>query len=139
MQSDLPPNLLLGMGEAARRRIFASESSGQARVNQLFREVQRRIVDRQTVLTVAQQADAPKRVRDARRVLGKEGILILGHERHHREIATALDLPVSGKGEWVAVRVRPVETGDWRPCFITDQGRWAIAVDDDPVAVAPEC
>ena len=66
LQTDLPRNLLLEMDSDARQRIFAFPRSGQARVNQLFREVQGRVVGRQTVLTVAQQDDAPKRARDAR-------------------------------------------------------------------------
>src|SRR4051812_18145145 len=51
--------------------------SGQKRVDQLFRDVQGRIVGRQVVLTVAQQDDAPKRARAARLDLQPEGILVL--------------------------------------------------------------
>lgn len=71
LQVDLPHNLLLNLDMDARGRILSPNLSGQKRVDQLFREVQGSIVGRETVLTVAQQDDAPKRVRDAGRHLGQ--------------------------------------------------------------------
>ncbi len=134
LQQDLPRNLLLHMDSGIRGRILAPELSGQRRVDQLFREVQGQIVGRQTVLTVAQQDDAPKRVRDARKALRKEGIVILGHQDAHPSIAEALELPLPVKGEWIAVRITPVSETDTRP-FIDIQGRrWAKAHGGDPSA-----
>jgi hypothetical protein len=102
--AELPENLLLHLPERDRDRIF-SHRAGQARVNELFRIVQRRIVSRTAVLTVAQQKDAPKRVRDARRHLRREGTIILGHQGDHPRIAQTLRLPKPAKGEWVSIRV----------------------------------
>lgn len=138
LQVDLPRNLLLHLHADARGRIFSFPRSGQARVDQLFREVQGQIVGRQVVLTVAQQDDAPKRARDARVHLRGEGILVLGHQDSHPRVAAALQLPVPVKGEWIAVRVTPVERADTRPYFTAGEQRWAKANADDQVVAAPE-
>ena len=62
------------MSEDKRRRILLN-NSGQERVNALLREIQREIIDRATMVTVARQKDPMKRVRDARlpEHLGGEG------------------------------------------------------------------
>ncbi|MBW9205376.1 hypothetical protein KV097_05410 [Mumia sp. zg.B17] len=137
LQIDLPRNLLLHMDPVARDRIFSFPRSGQARVDQLFREVPDSIVSRRVVLTVAQQDDAPKRARDARLNLRGEGILVLGHQESHPHIARALELPVPVKGEWIATRVVPVETTDTRPFFSVAEQRWARALPDEPIVPAP--
>lgn len=137
VQADLPRNLLLQMNAAARERIFSHPRSGQARVDQLFREVQGTIVSRQMVLTVAQQDDAPKRARDARLHLRGEGLLLLGHQESHPRIASVLELPVPVKGEWIAVRVVPVEHTDTRRFFTVEGQRWAKAASDEPITPAP--
>lgn len=100
----LPENLLLHLPERVRDAIFTAPT-GQTRVDELFRRVQERIVSRTAVLTVAQQKDAPKRVRDARKHLRPEGTIILGHQGDHPRIALGLDLPIPSKGEWVSARV----------------------------------
>ena len=137
LQTDLPRNLLLHLNPDARGRILSPKLSGQKRVDQLFREAQGQIVGRETVLTVAQQDDAPKRARDARIPLREEGIVIIGHQGAHKTIAEELDLPVPVKGEWLAVRIIPVSETDSRP-FVTMHGeRWARAHDDEPVVAVP--
>ncbi|GAA1807305.1 hypothetical protein GCM10009795_060630 [Nocardioides hankookensis] len=138
LQQDLPRNLLLHMEPAVRDRIFSFPRSGQARVNQLFREVRESIVSRQMVLTVAQQDDAPKRARDARLKLQNEGLLVLGHQETHPRVAAALGLPVPVKGEWISVRVVPVEPTDSRPFFSVAEQRWARSHRDEPVTPAPK-
>ncbi|UGT66109.1 restriction endonuclease [Nocardia gipuzkoensis] len=137
LQRDLPSNLLLGLADDARSRIFADAKSGQKRVNQLFREVQGRIVGRQTVLTVAQQDDAPKRARDARIQLRTEGIIVLGHQDMHPKIARALNITVPVKGEWIAVRLKSASANEtnW---FAVDGVHWTVATAADPVVAAPE-
>ena len=126
------------MERAARDRIFSFPRSGQARVDQLFREVQESIVGRQVVLTVAQQDDAPKRARDARLNLRAEGLLVLGHQESHPHVAKALEIPVPVKGEWIATRVVPVEATDNRPYFSVAEQRWARAQPGEPVVAAPK-
>lgn len=136
IQDDLPRNLILQLQDDVRARILQSRS-GQQRVNQLFREVQNQMVGRQTVLTVAQQDDAPKRARDARLHLRSEGILVLGHQESHPAVAHALGLPVPAKGEWIATRVTPVVHRDRRPSFILNGQWWARARQTDPAHEAP--
>lgn len=137
LQTDLPRNLLLHMNDEARGRVLSPDLSGQKRVDQLFREVQGQIVGRETVLTVAQQDDAPKRARDARIALRPEGIVILGHQDAHPGIAAALELPVPVKGEWIAVRIIPVSESDSRPFVAMHGQRWARAQEGEPVVAAP--
>ncbi|MEU9782483.1 NaeI family type II restriction endonuclease [Streptomyces phaeochromogenes] len=108
-EGKLPENTLLNLSDADRKAIFGAGSSGQARTNELFRRVQGRLVNRNTVLTVARQDDSLKRVRDARHHLRNEGIMILGHQKQHPHIARALDLRVPDKGSWIAIRVARAE------------------------------
>lgn len=99
--AELPENLLLRVGEDVRTAIFA-HASGQKRVNELFRLVQRRLIRRPVVCAVAQQLDSAKRVRDARLALAPEGIMILGHQDGGPATARRIGLPVPVKGEWVS-------------------------------------
>ena len=100
-RSQLPENLLLHISDDDRDAIF-SLRSGQSRVDELFRRIQRRIIRREVVLAVARQLDSPKRVRDARLHLAPEGIRILGHEFSDRAEAIKRKLPIPGKGQWVS-------------------------------------
>ncbi|CAL9510327.1 Type-2 restriction enzyme NaeI [Streptomyces sp. enrichment culture] len=132
LQTDLPTNLLLHLDHEARERILTASlpgraSSGQQRVNQLFREVRERLIGRQVVLTVGQQDDAPKRARDARIDLRPEGIVVLGHQGSHPHVARALGLPAPIKGEWISTRLVPVSPDDVRPKFSLDGQFWACA------------
>ncbi|WP_329340268.1 restriction endonuclease [Streptomyces sp. NBC_01352] len=115
----LPENILLTLSSEERAAIFnasaghrSSGNGGQSRTNELFRRVQERLINRNTVLTVARQDDSPKRVRDARIHLRGDGIMILGHMKQHPHIARDLGLPVPDKGSWVAVRVAEVTASD---------------------------
>ncbi|WP_395360790.1 NaeI family type II restriction endonuclease [Streptomyces sp. YH02] len=132
LQTDLPTNLLLRLDAEARERILTASlprrpSSGQQRLNQLFREVRDRIIGRQAVLTIGQQDDSPKRARDARKHLRPEGIVVLGHQGSHPHVARALGLPVPIKGEWISTRLVPVSSDDPRPKFSLDGQFWARA------------
>ncbi len=143
LQTDLPTNLLLHLDPKARERILTASlprrpSSGQQRLNQLFREVQDRIVGRQTVLTVGQQDDSPKRARDARKYLRPEGIVVLGHQGSHPHVARALRLPVPIKGEWISTRIVPVSPDDARPKFSLDGQFWARARGNELPNPAPD-
>ncbi|CAL9498417.1 Type-2 restriction enzyme NaeI [Streptomyces sp. enrichment culture] len=136
LQTDLPTNLLLHLDAEARERILTASlprraSSGQQRLNQLFREVPDRIISRQTVLTVGQQDDSPKRARDARKHLRPEGTVVLGHQKSHPHIARALGLPIPIKGEWISTRLVPVSSGDDRPKFSVDGQFWARARENE--------
>ncbi|WP_260616383.1 NaeI family type II restriction endonuclease [Streptomyces sp. WAC04189] len=136
LQTDLPTNLLRHLDPETRERILNASlpgraSSGQQRLNQLFREVQNRLVGRQTVLTVGQQDDSPKRARDARKHLRPEGIVVLGHQGSHPHVARALGLPVPIKGEWISTRLVPALSDEARPKFSLGGQFWARAREDE--------
>lgn len=102
MQDDmLPANFLLQLNPDVRAAVLTPRS-GQARVTELFRHVQDRIVPRQAIVTLATQDDPMKRVRDARKALVVEGITVLGGYRKDRLIAASLGLPEPRKGESLA-------------------------------------
>jgi hypothetical protein len=134
-EAPLPENLLLHLPERMREAIFTPRG-GQTRVNELFRRVQRRIISRTAVLTVAQQKDAPKRVRDARKNLRSEGIIILGHQGDHPRIARTLRLPVPVKGEWVSTRIVAAAREDPRAVRVAG-GFYRQAADEDERQAAP--
>lgn len=102
-EGDLPRNLLAELDVADRERILG-QTSGQARVTELFRTVLGRPVPRTVIETVARQKDPMKRVRDARIELEDEGILLLGHQGDHPRIAASLGFEPPKKGEILAVR-----------------------------------
>lgn len=131
---DLPPNLLRHLPETTRDKILKEGSrSGQSRVNELFRYVQDRLINRSVVLTVGQQDDAPKRARDARIHLRPAGIVVLGHERPHREIAASLGVDIPQKGQWISTRVAPADETIGR--FFLD-GKWWRKVDASQPLIA---
>jgi len=113
---------------------------GQARTNELFRSVQRRIIRRAEVATVAQQDDFMKRARGnggARTGLRSEGILVLGHQDNDPLVASALGLPVPRKGEFVSARVVPARADRDDPVAVINGRSWALARSGDPHAPAP--
>jgi hypothetical protein len=141
----LAENLFLRLDAASRDRIFRATASrgnqhGQARVNELFRLVQRRIIRRAELATVAQQDDFMKRARGnggARTTLRPEGILVLGHQDNDPNVAAALGLPVPKKGELVSGRVIQARDDRSDPVAVIEGQRWALARPDDPVFPAP--
>ncbi|MET7850502.1 NaeI family type II restriction endonuclease [Streptomyces avermitilis] len=136
----LPENVLLHMDPADRDAVYTA-SSGQRRLNELFRRAQKRRIGRNVVRTVAQQKDYMKRVRGnggSRSALRAEGILIMGDYASHREIAGQLGLPIPDEGEFVSARVAPSRPhhGD-APRVSLDGKQWVLAQPDDPVEPAP--
>lgn len=135
----LPENTLLSLPESTIQAIFKNDRSGQVRTNELFRHVQGKLVNRNTVLTVARQDDSPKRVRDARGHLRTQGILILGHQGQHPRIARDLGLPAPEKGQWVSTRITEVEVVSPTRKSTQISGRnYAVWEDGDPSSVAPD-
>ncbi|MCH0540456.1 NaeI family type II restriction endonuclease [Streptomyces sp. MUM 203J] len=138
--AELPENVLLHMSAHDREAVF-SYTSGQARLNELFRRVQNRRIGRNVVRTVAQQKDYMKRVRNnggSRSALRPEGIIILGDYESDRRIAAALGIPVPREGEFVSTRVvqLPSQEGA-RNAVILDGATWTCASPDDPTVPAP--
>jgi len=103
----LPINFLATVDPEILERIFSHRKSGQARINELFRLVQGRIIPRVAIETVAQQKDSMKRARDARIPLRKEGILVLGHQEQDPIIAIARGYPAPKKGEMISIPATP--------------------------------
>ena len=141
----LAPNLFLYLRPDVRDRIFTARAQsgdqhGQARTNELFRLVQRRIIRRAELATVAQQDDFMKRARGnhgARSLLRPEGILVLGHQDNDPLVAAALGLPVPKKGEFISAWVVPARDDRDDPVAAIDGGEWALGRLGDPVVAAP--
>ncbi|MFZ4682084.1 MAG: NaeI family type II restriction endonuclease [Terrimicrobiaceae bacterium] len=102
---DLPSNFLSTISDEVRTKIM-SHRSGQKRINELFRLVQRRIIPRNAIETVARQIDPMARMRHARAPLLAEGILVLGHQDEDPETARNYGLPVPNKGESISVAIK---------------------------------
>lgn len=137
--AELAENVLLHMSDTDREAVFRS-SSGQLRVNELFRRVQGRRIGRTAVRTVAQQGDYMKRIRangGSRTALSGEGIIILGGYSAHRRIADQLGLPLPGEGEFVSARVVPAVPASGKPVAEMDGRRWSLASPEDPEHPAP--
>ncbi|WP_426366749.1 NaeI family type II restriction endonuclease [Streptomyces sp. E-08] len=135
----LPENTLLHLPAEDRDAILA-HASGQRRLDELFRRVQRRRIGRSTVRTVAQQKDYMKRVRGnggSRSTLRSEGIVILGAHRSDQDIARRLGLPVPRDGEFVSARLARAVPGSGRPVAELDGASWSVAHPEDPVVTAP--
>lgn len=141
----LAANLLLSLDAATRDRILGARAArgsqhGQARTNELFRLVQRRIIRRAELATVARQDDFMKRARGnggARTQLRREGILVLGHADDDPLVAAALGLPAPRKGEFISARVVPAWPDRPGPAAVIAGQRWALARAGDPVVRAP--
>jgi hypothetical protein len=142
----LAENLFLRLDPRIRQRIFAARSArtaqhGQARANELFRCVQRRIIRRAELATVAQQDDFMKRARGnggARTHLRPEGILVLGAQDDDPRVAADLGLPVPSRGEFISARVVPAVAGRDDPVALIAGQPWALARPGDPAGPAPE-
>lgn len=133
----LPANFLLSLPKDAAKQI-TKQASGQERINELFRLGQKRIIDRNTSITVAMQADSLKRCRDARTDLAREGIIVLGHQNDCPRIARALKLPVPKKGTLLSVRLVEVPVGTADREVVEIDGRfYAEANPDEAPETAP--
>ena len=123
-RQELPENTLLHLDEGLVAEVL-SAGSGQKSVNALLRLVQRRLLRREAILTVARQLDGPRRVRMAREMqhLGNEGIIVLGHYAWDVAVAEQLGMPVPRSGQWVSTTVVPASVDDPEPKVEAD-GRW---------------
>jgi Restriction endonuclease NaeI len=99
-KSRLPVSIFLTMPEDVCQKIW-SVPPGQARVTQLFRLVQDQPIHRSDVATLAQQFDPAKRVRDAKKKLRQEGILLLSG-RYGRLAAEAKGYKLR-PDEWISL------------------------------------
>ncbi|GAA3849121.1 hypothetical protein GCM10022243_13900 [Saccharothrix violaceirubra] len=136
-RAPLPENLLLALARPDVDAIMG-QGSGQQRVNELFRRVRGRLIPRTAAVTVARQADGLKRVREARRQLAPEGIVVLGHQNESPRVARSLGLPVPDKGTFVAARLVAVDPDrDDREVVVIAGRAYAVALPGEPVEPAP--
>ncbi|MEU4116483.1 NaeI family type II restriction endonuclease [Kitasatospora sp. NPDC028055] len=136
----LPENQLLALAKADGPAVdeILRGKSGQDRINALMRRFAGRIVLGTTVDTVACQRDSSKRVRDSRKDLAKDGIVVLsGDRRAQRAIAEALGLPVPQRSSWLPVRLAP-SLGDGRPAAAINGSEYTVWQTGDAQAIAPE-
>jgi hypothetical protein len=140
-RAPLQENALIKLPKRDVSAIFALPS-GQQRVNELFRRAQRMRVSRTVVATVAMQDDYMKRVRDgggARDALRAEGIVIFGDYAGDQLLASALDLPRPGPGEFVSARLARRGAGHdgYARCIRLAGADWLLASPADPAGPAP--
>ena len=134
------PNVLLQLPRVQVDDLMAM-SSGQQRVDELFRIAEGRKVHRNAIATVAQQSDYMKRVRyngGSRSNLRPEGYLIIGGDySSHRKIADEFGGPVPGPGEVVSFRVVAASSDD--PIAVElDGGKWRrVEAGDASIGPAP--
>lgn len=140
----LPDNALLRIPPLDVERVFTCSQHGAKRLDMLFRLAQKRIISRTVVATVAQQEDYMRRVRGnggSRDSLRREGIVILGDYRRHRNVAQRLLLPVPAPESGESVSVRLARRGprhEGLPFVTLDGVRWVAALADDPPGEAPQ-
>jgi hypothetical protein len=135
--ADLVKNTLLHVADPRKLELIAYATGGQTAVTNLFRELTGQLVNRATVLTAAQQVDGAKRVRDARKHLQPEGVVIFGHYAPHPRMAEQLGLPRPTLGRFVSSRLAPWQDGDPEPYTQINGTRWRRARPDDPTVPAP--
>ncbi|GGK94356.1 NaeI family type II restriction endonuclease [Mangrovihabitans endophyticus] len=135
--ADLVKNTLLHVQDPQKLDLIAYATRGQTAVTNLFRHLTGELVNRATVLTAAQQVDSAKRVRDARKHLKPEGIVIFGHYAPHPAMAHRLGLPAPTLGRFVSTRLAPWQPGDPEPYVEVEGGRWRRARTSDPIVPAP--
>jgi hypothetical protein len=104
LQNELyPENFWQNLDPEIRSQIVG-QTSGTARLDALFRNVQNRPISRVVVLGVAQQKDAMKRLRKnggARDSLARNGIALLSGN-YDSELIEKLKLPKCGKDEFIS-------------------------------------
>ncbi|MBR7833818.1 NaeI family type II restriction endonuclease [Actinospica durhamensis] len=138
----LPENTLLHLSVSDLEAILG-QPSRQKGLDELFRRVQRRLISRNVVATVARQRDYMKRLRyngGSRSNLQPEGIVIFGQYKSHQRAAADLGLAVPQGGESISARLaryRPGLHGDL-PRTSLDGQDWVLAGPADPVERAPK-
>lgn len=141
LDASLPENVLLYLTPEDAAAIFDPAKKGQARIVELCVRVQRRIISRNVVATVAQQDDYMKRMRGnggARTKLKPRGFVILGQYERHREVARQLRIPVPGRGDSVSVRLIRRPEGDHRPYIVAEGTEWVVAAPGEREAPGPD-
>ncbi|MBT2455839.1 NaeI family type II restriction endonuclease [Streptomyces sp. ISL-86] len=135
----LPEHALRRLPAAVLDQILAQQS-GQARTDELFLHAQLTTITPADLSAVTMQADGAKRVRDARRRLAGQGVLVLnGIRPRDAEWASGLDLPALARHTWMSVRLAPaLPQHDDSPTIMLDGTPWRVAGPDDPETPLPD-
>lgn len=132
---DFPKNILLTLPADIVDEIFAPRF-GTERINRLFRVTEGRLVHRSSIVTVARQLDALRRIRGgqggSRGALQEEGYIIIGSS--HAHLAKPLEVPTPDDKHFVSVRVVPSEDGAGA---LIAGSRWRRARPGEPPHTAP--
>ena len=99
----LPSNFLLNLDPTIRSEILAL-TTGQQRVNEVFRRMIGHPISTNALDTLAVQRDPSKRVRDARKTLMAEGIGVFG-ARYDKEMLAQLGCKPLKPDYWISLRV----------------------------------
>ncbi|MFJ8443758.1 NaeI family type II restriction endonuclease [Kitasatospora griseola] len=135
---DLPADLLGAMTAEERRAIGSAGSPGR-QLDQLFRTVQLRPIDRRVVTAVVRTEFVLRRVIEAGDRLAPEGIVVLDYRGARNGLASALRLPVPSRREFLAarlVRLRPDHGAV--PSVVLAGEQWCVARPEDPVEPLPQ-
>ncbi|MFB0616518.1 NaeI family type II restriction endonuclease [Streptomyces sp. AGS-58] len=117
-----------------------SQPLGQARVEELLLQAQLTPISQADLSAVTRSTDGPRRVREARLRLARQGVLVLnGSIRQHVDWASALSLPVPAPKRLMSVRLTPAspQRDDDMPTVTLDGAQWRVARPDDPEAPLP--
>ncbi|QIQ03952.1 NaeI family type II restriction endonuclease [Streptomyces liangshanensis] len=144
---EMPRNFLLELKKKHPEKIHAifhasdkhrgPGTGGQLRVNELFRQVPGKLIDRNAAMTVATQHDGPKRIRDARNDLRPAGFVVLGHQQPGPRIAEDLGLPIPRNGSWVSAKLALATDDDSRRSTVVNGISYTLWREGDAHIEAP--
>lgn len=98
---NLESNFFAELAEEKRSSILAVKE-GQARVTELFRQIQNKLIPRYVITLLGRQEDPMKRARDARKALQKENIAVLCG-RYHKTRISQLGFQDIRSTDWLSV------------------------------------
>ncbi|MGW4379593.1 NaeI family type II restriction endonuclease [Kitasatospora sp. NPDC004531] len=130
---------VLGALATDERQAITSAGSRQHQLDQLFRTVQRRPIDRRTVAAVARATEFARRARESALRLESEGIIVLDSYRaRFGGTLAALGLPLPSRREYLAARLvrRRPDHGPVPSVELAGE-QWCLARPEDPVESLP--
>jgi hypothetical protein len=107
----LPVSILLHLEPAAVQTIFAKRTAGE-RVEELARQARGQVIEGSAFAAVAMQVDYAKRLRDLKRRLVADGLLVLaGGNAVDRDRALRFGFPDLAPGQYLIAQSRPSGAG----------------------------
>ncbi|SOB88669.1 NaeI family type II restriction endonuclease [Streptomyces sp. 1331.2] len=132
----LPISVMADLPAATLENITCHKNA-QVRVDNLFRSIQGRPIDRQTIVALARSAiHGERRARESRARLVPEGILVL--TLRDDQLISDLQLPALGPSQWLSIRlVRMQPDHGSTPSTLLAGERWCAARLQDPIEELP--